>query len=205
MAIPNPPVDDAGNVRVDHVWGNIPMQPNDARGENVLDPALDNHNIVYSGWNGFPGYEPNNPVYQDLIPNVAVPNVVGETQSDAEDAIEDADLLVGDTVYVAAGATVANDGTVKSQSPAAGTVVNEGTSVTLTVYEAPAVPDVVGDDAATAEAAIEAAGLVYAEGTTTTAGADAENDGTVASVVPAAGTLVDTGSTVTVSLYEFLG
>lgn len=137
MAIPNPPVDDAGNVRVDHVWGNIPMQPNDARGENVLDPALDNHNIVYSGWNGFPGYEPNNPVYQDLVPNVTVPDVVGETQGDAEDAIEDAGLEVATPIVDAdnaAGATEANDGTVKSQSPAAGTVVNEGTEVTLTVY-----------------------------------------------------------------------
>jgi hypothetical protein len=137
MAIPNPPVDDRGNVRVDHVWGGtLPMQPNDARGSNVLDPNLDNHNIVYSGWNGYPGYEPNNPVYQDLVPNATVPNVVGVLQATAESTIEDADLVVG-TVTTAdndGGATEANDGTVKSQSPAAGTVVNEGTDVDLVVY-----------------------------------------------------------------------
>jgi hypothetical protein len=130
------PVDDAGNVRVDHVWGNMPMQPNDARGEAVLDPALDNHNIVYAGWNGFPGYTPNDGVSQDLIPNVTVPNVVGKVQATAEEDIEDVNLVVGDvtTADNAAGATSANDGKVKSQSPAAGTVVNEGTEVDLVVY-----------------------------------------------------------------------
>ena len=52
-------LDDLGNVRVDHVWGNMSMQPNDARGVNVLDPLLDNHQIAYLGWNGYPQYVPN--------------------------------------------------------------------------------------------------------------------------------------------------
>lgn len=52
-------LDDLGNVRVDHVWGNMAMQPNDARGVNVLDPILDNHQIAYLGWNGYPQYVPN--------------------------------------------------------------------------------------------------------------------------------------------------
>lgn len=131
------PVDDAGNVRVDHVWGNMPMQPDDARGENTLDPALDNHIIATSGWNGFPGFIPNQAVYQDTIPNVTVPNVVNLTQAAATTAIENAGLEV-DTVSTAdndAGATEANDGKVKTQTPAAGTVVNEGTEVDLVVYD----------------------------------------------------------------------
>jgi hypothetical protein len=53
------PIDDLGNVQVDFAWGNVPMQPNDGRGTNVLDPVLDSHEIVYLGWNGFPGYVPN--------------------------------------------------------------------------------------------------------------------------------------------------
>jgi hypothetical protein len=112
------------------------MQPNDARGENVLDPALDNHNIVYSGWNGFPGYEPNNPVYQDLIPNAVVPNVIGLNPNDAGAAINDAGLFVAiDYAPNEEGANENNNNTVKSQDPAAGTVVNENTSVVLVVYE----------------------------------------------------------------------
>lgn len=53
------PLDTNGNVQVDFVWGNMPLQPNDARDEGAeLDPDLDNHEIVYEGWNGYPGYTP---------------------------------------------------------------------------------------------------------------------------------------------------
>lgn len=52
-------VDDLGNVKVDFVWGNFPMQPNDQRGMAQLDPALDSHDIVYGIWNGFPDNNPN--------------------------------------------------------------------------------------------------------------------------------------------------
>jgi hypothetical protein len=50
--------DTNGNVQVDFVWGNVPLQPNDDRGEDTLDPNLDNHEIVYESWNGYPGYNP---------------------------------------------------------------------------------------------------------------------------------------------------
>jgi len=129
------PLDSGGNVQVDHVWGNIPMQPDDARGENTLDPALDNHIIAVTGYNGFPAYIPNTPPYDDTIPNVLVPDVVGETEGDAEDALEAANLLLGNITTSTVGADEENDGTVKSQSPAAGTKVNQGTSVNLVVYE----------------------------------------------------------------------
>lgn len=50
------PVDDLGNVQVDFVWGNLPLQPDDQRGLNTLDPALDNHEIATEGYNGYPGF-----------------------------------------------------------------------------------------------------------------------------------------------------
>lgn len=53
------PVDSAGHPQIDFVWGNAPMQPNDERGLNLLDPVLDSHEIAYLGWNGFPAYVPN--------------------------------------------------------------------------------------------------------------------------------------------------
>jgi len=130
------PLDSGGNVQVDHVWGNIPMQPDDQRPEDKkLDPALDNHIIAVTNYNGFPAYKPNTPPYDDTIPNTLVPDVVGETEGDAEDAIEAANLLLGNITTSTDGADEENDGTVKSQSPAAGTKVNEGTSVDLVVYE----------------------------------------------------------------------
>ena len=199
------PVDDKGNVRVDHVWGNMPMQPNDARGENVLDYSLDNHEIVETGRYGFPGYDATWIGDGDDVPNVTVPNVVGLTEAAATTALEAVGLELGTATTTGVGATTTNDGKVKTQDPVAAAKANQGDEVDVVTYLAPTVPDVVGDDAATAQAAIEAVGLVYAEGTTTTDGATVENDGLVASQTPVAATKANTGSTVTVSLYEFLG
>lgn len=129
------PVDDAGNVRVDHVWGNMPMQPNDARGENVLDYTLDNHEIVETGRYGFPGYNPSWIGDGDDVPNVVVPNVVGLNGLEAAGILVDAGLEVAEPVTVNEGATEENDGNVASQSPAAGSNANLGDTVTLSLYE----------------------------------------------------------------------
>jgi hypothetical protein len=127
--------DTGGNIAVDYVWGNIPMQPDDDRGMNQLNSSLGFHIIATSNYNGFPGHIPSG-VYVDTIPNVAVPNLVGLTESAATGLIAGAALVKG-TVTTAdnyAGATAGNNGKVKSQSPAASVVVNEGSVVTLVVY-----------------------------------------------------------------------
>jgi hypothetical protein len=99
-------LDDAGNVAVDFVWGNVPMQPNDDRPNTTagrLDPALDNHIIALSGWNGYPQYSPNTAGEDVVGPTdyVLVPEVRGFTTALAEDAMKDASL----TVTTAAAAT----------------------------------------------------------------------------------------------------
>jgi hypothetical protein len=99
-------LDDSGNVAIDFVWGNFPMQPNDVRPNTAggrLDPALDNHIIALSGWNGFPLYDPNT-LGEDVAGSpdyVLVPSVLGLTTALAVDAMKDASL----TVTTAAGAT----------------------------------------------------------------------------------------------------
>ena len=89
-------VDDAGNVVVDHVWGNMPMQPNDDREENgggLLDVDLDNHIIAYTGWNGYPLYEPNTEGAEGAG-YIVVKNVIGQTTANAIDILEDSGLVV---------------------------------------------------------------------------------------------------------------
>jgi hypothetical protein len=80
-------VDDAGNVVVDFVWGNFPIQPNDVRAENggtLLDYTLDSHNIVEDGWNGYPLYTPNDPGSQTGgVDYLTVPNLLGVAKADA--------------------------------------------------------------------------------------------------------------------------
>jgi hypothetical protein len=109
-------LDDAGNVAVDFVWGNFPLQPNDQRPDTTagrLDFALDNHVIAQVGWNGYPGYEPNTDgsavdsdspadgIQADEI-FLKVPTVVGLTTALAVDALKDAGFA---TVTTATAAT----------------------------------------------------------------------------------------------------
>lgn len=89
-------VDDAGNVVVDRVWGNVPMQPNDVRVENggeLLDPTLDNHEIAYEGWNGYPLYAPNT-AGAEGDGYIVVPSVLGLTTAAATRVLQDDGLVV---------------------------------------------------------------------------------------------------------------
>jgi hypothetical protein len=89
-------LDTAGNVAVDFVWGNFPLQPNDVREENggeLLDADLDNHSIAYEGWNGYPLYTPNT-AGAEGAGYIVVPSVIGETTAVATNVLEDAGLVV---------------------------------------------------------------------------------------------------------------
>ena len=89
-------LDTAGNVAVDFVWGNFPLQPNDVREENggeLLDADLDNHSIAYEGWNGYPLYTPNTEGAEGAG-YIVVPSVIGQTTANATDILEDAGLVV---------------------------------------------------------------------------------------------------------------
>jgi hypothetical protein len=66
---------------------------------------------------------------------VAVPNVVGDTQSAATTAIQNAGLAVGTVTMTSSGSVPAGD--VISESPAAGTLVSTGSAVNLVVSTGP--------------------------------------------------------------------
>ena len=123
---------------------------------------------------------------------VTVPNVVNDTQAAATTAITGAGLVVGTTTN-ASSSTVAI-GSVISESPAAGTAVNGGSSVNLVISTGVTVPNVVGQTRAAATTAITAAGLVV--GTTTSASSSTAPSGSVISENPVAGTHVNGGSAI---------
>jgi hypothetical protein len=96
-------LDTAGEVAIDFVWGNLPMQPNDVRPNAVsavgtpgrLDPLLDNHITALSGWGGYPLFVANSAGEDVAGPTdyVLVPSVVGLTTAEATDAMKDASLV----------------------------------------------------------------------------------------------------------------
>jgi hypothetical protein len=98
-------VDDKGNVAVDFVWGNFPLQPNDVREENggeLLDATLDNHSIAYEGWNGYPLFNPDldgdgiidGSAGPEGAGYIVVPSVIGSTTAVATNVLEDDGLVV---------------------------------------------------------------------------------------------------------------
>lgn len=172
------PVDDAGNPRIDFVWGHMPLQPNDQRqgrnlnkttdGDWTVSPAVGSDNLAQGyelidrntgdGWNqeisrgrkdlviyasheiaasnyeGYPSFIQGAP-YDDTIPNLTVPSVIDfDSVEAATTFLQNAGFTVGIVTQTEDGATSGNNNWVKSQTPAPGTLVNQGTAVDLTTY-----------------------------------------------------------------------
>jgi eukaryotic-like serine/threonine-protein kinase len=126
---------------------------------------------------------------------VAVPTVVGLNQDEAKSQLRAAGLKVGN---VADRNSDAPAGQVLGTNPRGGSRVPEGTAVTLFVSNAQVkVPDVVGRDAATAEALLEQAGFTVTEKPAAVFDSH-QPEGQVLSQTPTGGTYAKTGSIVTV-------
>lgn len=190
-------------IKVDFVWGNMPLQPNNDR-DVELDPELDNHEIAVYNYQGFPEFITGAP-YDDTVENVEVPDLVGlEDPSAAEAALEAVGLVLGDTNSSTQGANAGNDLSVKSQSIPAGTLVNVGTTVSIVVYDNPQVlvPNLAGLAWPAANAAITAAGFTVGDTSgQTLVGATTENVNKVATQSPAAGTMADSGTAINYVTY----
>ncbi len=131
---------------------------------------------------------------------VAVPSVVGATEDSARATLTGAGFSVTVTQQEDAKAT---PGTVLSQSPGAGTQADKGSSVTIVVAKQPAqvtVPNVVGQDEATAIDTLTRAGFKVSEQRITVA--DEGDDGTVVQQDPSGGK-AEPGSTITIGVGSF--
>ena len=126
---------------------------------------------------------------------VKVPDLTGKTQDDARKALKDAGLEGGNT-SLEDSATVAKDRVIYTNPPA-GNSVERGTAVDLVLSTGNAsVPDVAGQDEATAKKSIEDAGLQFKRGDDV-ASTDVER-GKAVSSDPAAGSSASSGDTITV-------
>lgn len=149
------PTDTSGNVAVDFVWGNMPLQPDDARVTSPsqtttvgaaqnhswtyvstkpsakIDPTQDTHVIADETWAAFPGYAQNSGIATSSE-TITVPNVAGYGLIHAIEALHLAGANVGTVTYRTTGATPANTGTVYSTSVTGSHT--EGTATNLVVY-----------------------------------------------------------------------
>ncbi len=135
-------------------------------------------------------------------PTAAVPPVVGDTESVAEQRLKGAGFTVTTSTETSSTAT---PGTVLSQTPGANTTGTVGSNVALVIAKAPTtakVPDVKGDTSAGARSTLTAAGFSVAKETKTVT--KSKNDGIVLSQSPGAGASVKKGSTVTIVVGHFV-
>ncbi len=136
----------------------------------------------------------------DTPAQVKVPGVIGFTQAAAESAIRAAGLKP--VVRTQVSSNPADYGNVIDQTPAGGTIVHTGDTVTITVGKAPKqvqVPDLSGMTQDQATSALEARGLNL--GAVDTA-PSLQPTGTVIDQNPAPGTPVNKGSSVDIVLSE---
>ena len=193
------------NVRIDFAWGNIPMQPNDDRGESPLDPELDSHIIATSGYEGFPAFITGEP-FDDTVPNAVMPDIVGMTQVQAEAALAAAGFTSWNNSTVTSGANSSNDGTVASQYPGVGTVLNVTDQPQAAYYDQPMalVPNLSGMAWAAANSAINNAGFIVGSNPTDVNTDNMTIANTVAYQSPAAGTYAAQGSAIDYHLYNYV-
>jgi serine/threonine-protein kinase len=131
---------------------------------------------------------------------VTVPDVTGLDRASAESQLDDKGLQV----VVQEVASSKPKDQVVSQSPTAGTSLQKGERVTITVSkgkEQVSVPDVAGLSAAAAERTLRAAGLSVGKHTRSVT--DEADDGNVVDQSPAGGTQVDKGSSVVIVVGKF--
>ena len=131
---------------------------------------------------------------------VAVPDVVGMDREDARSRLEDSDLRV----EVRQQESEEEAGRVLAQAPAAGTEIEKGETVVITVSKEPTnvtVPDVVGAEVNDALDALGEAGLRPRQETVPVESPD--EDGFVVDQQPSAGTKRERGSRVTIVVGRF--
>jgi len=127
-------LDSAGNVAVDFVWGNFPLQPNDVRlesGGSLLVANLDGHAIAYENWNGYPLYSRPGLAGLEGSGYVVVPSVLGVATALASRILTDDGLTV--TTATAATNTATQPTRINVTTTTAATVTVAGGTGTWAV------------------------------------------------------------------------
>ena len=135
---------------------------------------------------------------------VTVPDFVGLTPQQAENAAAAVGLNV-DLVGTTETGDQALDGTVATQTPAAGTTVDEGSFIDITTYlYRPTIPDLSGMTLSEAQSMATGLGLGTVTQTGTVDTADEDLDGLIESQDPAPGEVVDQGTDIGVVVYVYV-
>jgi hypothetical protein len=169
-------LDTSGNIKVDFVWGNLPMQPDTERtGDGNATVIVANNATQNKQWSGYS--KKASPALTKTAIDVTLSG--GLTSS------------VGNNHSVA----LNNWNGYPDYTPEA---------PYLDTIDQAAIPNVVGLSESAANTALVAAGFVKGAVTTTATGATAENDGLVKTQTPAAATVANLGASVALVKYAYV-
>jgi hypothetical protein len=169
-------LDTSGNIKVDFVWGNLPMQPDTERtGDGNATVIVANNATQNKQWSGYS--KKASPALTKTAIDVTLSG--GLTSS------------VGNNHSVA----LNNWNGYPDYTPEA---------PYLDTTDQAALPNVVGLSESAANSALVAAGFVKGAVTTTASGATAENDGLVKTQTPAAATVANLGASVALVKYAYV-
>jgi hypothetical protein len=169
-------LDTSGNIKVDFVWGNLPMQPDTERtGDGNATVIVANNATQNKQWSGYS--KKASPALTKTAIDVTLSG--GLTSS------------VGNNHSVA----LNNWNGYPDYTPE---------SPYLDTTDQAAIPNVVGLSESAANTALVAAGFVKGAVTTTATGATAENDGLVKTQTPAAATVANLGASVALVKYAYV-
>ncbi len=169
-------LDTSGNIKVDFVWGNLPMQPDTERtGDGNATVIVANNATQNKQWSGYS--KKASPALTKTAIDVTLSG--GLTSS------------VGNNHSVA----LNNWNGYPDYTPEA---------PYLDTTDQAALPNVVGLSESAANSALVAAGVVKGAVTTTATGATAENDGLVKTQTPAAATVANLGASVALVKYAYV-
>lgn len=209
-------LDTAGNVFVDFVWGNIPMQPNDERADGTptitttvggdqnvswtnystvasarLNPELSNHAVVEAKYAGFPAFADGDGAYISGVAYIQVPNVLGLTTALALDALKDAGYEAANITTATAATNAAKTVTAAARTASSTTLVftASGAGAAYAVGTKVTVSAFTGDDAVLNGTYTVIANDTNTFSVTTTATTAVSLSAQTASVVGVAGTI----------------
>ena len=134
-------------------------------------------------------------------PQIAVPDVTGDTEANARTVLEADHFNVATSTQTS---STVSAGNVISQNPTGGSQATQGSTVALVIATAPptaSVPNVTGQTADAANGTLTAAGFKVNQQTTNVN--QQSEDGKVVSQNPGAGTTANKGSTVTITVGKF--
>lgn len=137
-------------------------------------------------------------------PPITTPNVIGRTESSARTTLTNAGFGTVTTTFNTSGATSLNNLIVFNQLPAANTLVADGSSASISVYDYRlVVPNLSGRTQSEAIALINNAGFSLYTSTLSTTSATLANNLTVRTQSPSAGSTLNVNNSISFTLYDY--